>query len=142
MGKCDSRTLGYATLRLAIGMSMLMHGLNRIGKMRQFADATATMFSATWLPRAAVIGFAYATPSVELLIGLLVFFGFFTRAGLFLGGLWMVALIFGSALIEKYDIVGIQLMYSAIFSVLLYCHEWNHLSLDALRRPGAKPASH
>ena len=135
MAAFDARVLGYTTLRLAIGMSMLIHGLSRIGNMQGFADKTAELFAATWLPRPAVLGFAYSTPPIELTIGLLVLPGLFTRAGLVLGGLWMVALIFGSNLIERHESVGIQLVYSLIFFVLLYHHEANVLSADTLLRP-------
>jgi hypothetical protein len=44
----------------------------------------------------------------------------------------MVALIFGSTLIEKYDVVGIQLIYSLIFFHLLQHLEQNTLSIDGL----------
>ena len=57
-----------------------------------------------------------------------------------MGGLWMVALIFGSALIEKYDVVGIQLIYLLIFFHLLQHLEQNTLSMDGvLQRRGSRP---
>jgi thiosulfate dehydrogenase [quinone] large subunit len=146
MGAFDSRVMGYTTLRFAMGTSMLIHGLNRIGHVPGFADKTAELFAATWLPRPAVLGFAYATAPVELAIGLLVLPGLFTRAGLVLGGLWMVPLIFGSTLIERYDWVGIQLVYALIFFVLLYHHGANVVSADTLlwprgRGPDAGPGA-
>jgi thiosulfate dehydrogenase (quinone) large subunit len=124
------QVLGYATLRLAIGMSMLIHGLDRVVAFHQFAEKTDKMFADSWLPRSAVVGFAYTVPPVELTIGVLVLFGLFTRTGLLIGGLWMVVLIFGSSLIEQFDVVGIQLVYSLIFSALLYYHDANQISID------------
>ena len=135
MAVFDSRVLGYTTLRLAIGMSMLVHGLNRISHTHAFANAMAKMFAVTWLPRPSVLGFTYITGPVELAIGILVLFGLFTRTGLIAGGLWMVVLIFGATLIEQYDTVGIQLIYSLIFSMLLYFDDANVISVDrAIRR--------
>jgi thiosulfate dehydrogenase [quinone] large subunit len=128
----SGRALGYATLRLAIGMSMLIHGLVRLPKISTFAGATVKLFAGSPLPPVAVEAFARVTPPVELAIGLLVLFGLATRFGLTLGGLWMVVLIFGSALIEKYDVVGIQLVYSLIFFHLLWHLEHNTLSIDGL----------
>jgi thiosulfate dehydrogenase [quinone] large subunit len=125
-----ARILGYTTLRLAMGMSMLIHGLGRLPKATAFTEATVKMFAASPLPPFAVTAFARVTPAVETLIGGLVLFGIATRFGLSLGGLWMVALIFGSTLIGKYDIVGIQLLYSLIFFLLLQHVEQNALSLD------------
>lgn len=128
----QARILGYTTLRLAVGMSMLIHGLGRLPKATAFTEATVKMFAASPLPSFAVTAFARVTPSVETLIGVLVFFGIATRVGLTLGGLWMVALIFGSTLIEKYDAVGIQLIYSLIFFLLLQHLEQNALSIDGV----------
>ena len=127
-----ARVLGYTTLRLAIGMSMLIHGLGRLPKATAFTGATVKAFAASPLPPFAVAAFARVTPPVETLIGVLVFFGIATRFGLTLGGLWMVALIFGSTLIEKYDAVGIQLIYSLIFFLLLQHLEQNALSIDGV----------
>jgi thiosulfate dehydrogenase [quinone] large subunit len=135
----SAKRLGYATLRLAIGMSMLIHGAGRFAKIPAFAAQTVKMFAGSPLPAWAVDGFARITPFVEFAIGLSVLLGLATRWGLTLGGMWMVVLIFGSTLIEKYDIVGIQLIYSLIFFQLLMHLEHNAISLDALiaRRRGS-----
>ncbi len=133
-----ARVLGYTTLRLAMGMSMLIHGLGRLPKATAFTEATVKMFASSPLPPFAVTAFARVTPPVETLIGVLIFFGIATRFGLTLGGLWMVVLIFGSTLIEKYDLVGIQLIYSLIFFLLLQYLEMNALSIDGvIARRGA-----
>jgi thiosulfate dehydrogenase [quinone] large subunit len=131
----SARVLGYTTLRLAIGVSMLIHGLVRLPKYSAFVDATMKLFAHSPLP-----AFARITPPVETVIGLLVFFGFATRVGLVVGGLWMVFLIFGSTLIENFDIVGIQLLYSLIFFQLLQHLDHNNISLDFLIRKRAKVA--
>jgi thiosulfate dehydrogenase [quinone] large subunit len=136
----SARVLGYTTLRLAIGMSMLIHGLVRLPKYSAFVDATMKLFAHSPLPAFAVAAFARITPPVETVIGLLVFFGFATRVGLVVGGLWIVFLIFGSTLIENFDIVGIQLLYSLIFFQLLQHLDHNNISLDFLIRKRAKVA--
>ncbi len=135
----SARVLGYTTLRLAMGMSMLIHGLVRLSKYSAFVDTTVKLFAHSPLPAFAVGAFARIVPPAETVIGLLVFFGFATWAGLAIGGLWMVFLIFGSTLIENFDIVGIQLLYSLIFFQLLQHLEHNKISLDFLsrRRPKA-----
>jgi thiosulfate dehydrogenase [quinone] large subunit len=131
----SAKVLGYTTLRLAIGMSMLIHGLGRIPHTNTFVASTVKLFADSPLPTFAVTAFARVTPLVELAIGLLVLFGIATRLGLTLGGLWMVALIFGSTLIEKYDVVGIPL----IFFHLLQHLPQNTISLDGFiaKRRGA-----
>jgi thiosulfate dehydrogenase [quinone] large subunit len=137
----SGRALGYAILRLAIGMSMLIHGLVRLPKISAFASATVKLFAGSPLPSFAVDAFARITPPVELVIGIMVLFGVASRIGLTSGGLWMVLLIFGSALIEKYDAVGIQLIYSLIFFHLLQHMEQNTLSIDGLIARHSKGAS-
>lgn len=119
-------------LRLAIGMSMLIHGLARLPKYSAFVEGMARQFAHSPLPQGTVTAFARITPSVEALIGLLVFLGFRTGLGLAAGGLWMVCLIFGSTLIENYDIVAIQLLYSLIFCYLLQHLDQNEMSVDGL----------
>jgi thiosulfate dehydrogenase [quinone] large subunit len=128
----SAKNLGYATLRLAIGMSMLIHGAGRFPKISAFAGHMVKDFARSPLPAWAVDAFARITPFAEFAIGVSILLGLATRWGLTLGGLWMVLLIFGSALIEKYDIVGIQLVYSLIFFHLLMHLEHNSFSLDAL----------
>jgi len=128
----SGRVLGYTTLRLAIGMSMLIHGLGRMPHASEFTQATVKQFAGSPLPRFSVVAFARITPPVETAIGLLVMFGFLTRLGLTAGGLWMVALIFGSTLIGQYNIVAIQLLYSLIFFHLLQHLEQNAISIDGL----------
>ncbi len=137
-GLCPA-CLGYTCLRLALGMSMFIHGAGRLPKIGSFTDATVKMFAGSPLPTFAVVAFARVTPPVEALVGALVLLGLATRWGLTLGGLWIVALIFGSALIEKYELVGFQLVYALVFYHLLLRMPDNVWSLDQLFF-GSKPA--
>ena len=131
--------LGYTCLRLALGMSMFIHGAGRLPKIGAFTDATVKMFAGSPLPTFAVVAFARVTPPVEALVGALVLLGLATRWGLTLGGLWIVALIFGSALIEKYELVGFQLVYALVFYHLLLRLPDNVWSLDQLFLGGKPP---
>lgn len=130
--KTSDAVLGYTILRLAMGVAMLFHGVARFGHIPAFVESTIKMFASSPLPEGAVRAFAWATPPIELLIGLLVLTGFATRLGLAAGGVWMIFLIFGCTLIEKYDAVGIQLIYSLIFFHLLTKRQFNDVSLDRL----------
>lgn len=111
---------------------MLIHGVARIGNIPAFVESMLRMFASSGLPAEAVRIFAWCAPFVELLIGISVILGLVTRAGLFGGALWMSNLIFGSTLIQKYDVVGIQLIYSIIFFLLLTHARFNVVSLDRL----------
>jgi thiosulfate dehydrogenase [quinone] large subunit len=124
--------LGYTGLRVAMGVAMLTHGIARAGHIPAFVESTVKMFASSILPAEAVRMFAWVVCPVEFLIGISVLFGLATRLGLLLGALWMAILIFGSTLIEKYDVVGIQLIYSVIFFLLLVYARYNAVSLDGL----------
>jgi thiosulfate dehydrogenase [quinone] large subunit len=134
----SARILGYTTLRLAMGTSMLIHGLGRLPRYSAFVESTVRLFAGSLLPKFAVSAFARITPPVETLIGLLVFLGFATWVGPTLGGLWMIFLIFGSTLIGNYDVVAIQLLYCLIFFQLLQHLQQNEISLDRLIWHGRK----
>jgi hypothetical protein len=49
----------------------------------------------------------------------------------------MTALVFGMTLREQFMIVGVQLIYAAIYFVLIYHLRHNHISLDRIftRKP-------
>src|ERR1700749_2547543 len=99
MQKNPGRT--YLLARLPIGMSMFGHGLDRIPKIQAFSGHLVGQFSKTMLPPSLVSLFGTALPFLELLTGALLLLGLFTRFACVLGVLYMLALIFGSCLIEQ-----------------------------------------
>lgn len=126
----------YVLLRLAIGMSMFLHGATRIGAgADRFALTVTHEFQATFLPAGLVHGYALALPFVECLIGLLLLLGWLTRGALVLGGLTMISLIFGTALRSEWNTIGLQLIYAAVFYLLLSRLEDNAFALDCARGP-------
>jgi hypothetical protein len=64
--RIPANVLGYTTLRLAIGMSMFIHGVARTGHIPAFAETMTKQFSASVLPMSAVVVFAWATPPCRL----------------------------------------------------------------------------
>jgi len=61
--------------------------------------------------------------------------GLFTRWTLIAGGLWMVALVFGTTIRQDFATVAIQLLYAMLFFVLQVWEPANRISLDALITP-------
>lgn len=84
------------------------------------------------LPEAMVLPFSYLLPVLELITGLLLLSGLFTRFAILLGSAVMLALIFGSCLIEQWENVFIQVLYGAYFAVLYRYLEFNKISVDQL----------
>src|SRR5579859_1215596 len=89
-------------------------------------------FAGVPLPSGLVHAFLTVLPFAELILGALITVGLFTRWALALGGLLMTALIFGTALRNDWPTVGIQMIYSITYYLLLVNRNQNRFSLDTL----------
>jgi thiosulfate dehydrogenase (quinone) large subunit len=131
----NERKWAYLMARLPIAMSMLGHGLERLPKLDKFSHGMVTSCERTILPNTLVQAFGYGLPFLELLTGILLMLGLFTRFALFLGAALMLVLIFGSTLLEEWQNVFSQLFYGAYFAGLFWFIGYNVYSADALRAP-------
>jgi thiosulfate dehydrogenase [quinone] large subunit len=122
----------YLMGRLPIAMSMLGHGLVRLPKLDKFTEGMVTEFSKTALPVWLVTAFGYSLPFLELITGILLVLGLWTRVALNLGLLVMLILIFGSTMVEQWQNVAMQLFYGVYFAVLYLFVSYNHYSVDRL----------
>ena len=125
-------TTSFLILRLAIGASMFGHGLVRLPKLATFSNWMVGTFQKSILPKAMVTPFSYLLPIAEFTIGLLLISGLFTKPALIGGGLVMIILIFGSCMIENWEILPSQLIHAAFFAVLLQFAANNTYALDNL----------
>jgi thiosulfate dehydrogenase (quinone) large subunit len=126
----------YAVLRFTLGTTFLFHGITRfVSGWSAFADQMVQNFHNTFLPDFMVRPFGLSVPPVEVILGTLLCLGWFTRWTLIAGGVWMVALVFGTTIRQDYPTVAIQLLYSLLFFVLQVWESSNRISLDALMRP-------
>jgi thiosulfate dehydrogenase (quinone) large subunit len=125
-------TTSYLLLRLAVGASMIGHGLVRLPKLHAFSNWMVGGFEKSILPKVLVVPFSYALPIAEFLIGLLLIVGLFTRQSLTFGGIVMIILIFGTAMIENWDALPSQLIHIAFFALLLQFVPSNSMALDNL----------
>jgi thiosulfate dehydrogenase [quinone] large subunit len=129
------RSLAYALLRIGFGVNFAGHGLVRIHNgIGIFAAATAEHLAKAPLPHGAVLGFGYAIPVIEAVLGVALILGVLTRLALAGGALFMMALTIGVTANQQWDVAGQQLLYSVVFFLLLFHMEWNALSVDSLRR--------
>jgi len=131
MKNISDRQWAYVTLRLTLGINMLMHGLTRvISGVGGFADKVSGEFETGFLPLALVRPFLMVLPFVELVVGVLMVLGLFTRYGLLLGAFTITALTFGSTSVQNWSAAGIQLTYAIAFAILLFGREYNRLCVD------------
>ncbi len=122
----------YFILRLAMGLSAFGHGLVRLPKLDKFSAWMVAGFEKTMLPRVIVLPFSYVLPVAELVIGLLLIPGLFTKPAIYAGVTVMCILIFGTTLQENWEAIPTQLIHIAFFAVLFQFLSSNTKSLDHL----------
>jgi len=124
------KPLPYLLLRLLVGMSLFGHGLIRLPKLQGFSAWMVKQFQNSPLPQELVTPFSYILPFAELVTGALLLAGLFTRYALVAGALIMIALIFGSSMIEDWAAIPSQLIHGFIIALLLNYIEANRFSAD------------
>ncbi|NOK10410.1 MauE/DoxX family redox-associated membrane protein [Corallococcus exercitus] len=135
---------GYALLRITLGLNILLHGVVRlVGGPGAFADGLVKAFETSLLPGALVRPFAWVLPFAETAVGALLLLGLLTRHALAVGGLLMLALVFGTALRSEWEMLSVQMLYVGLYAALLGTARFNALALDRLRlsAPAATPRS-
>ena len=111
--------LGYAILRLTLGLDFLFHSASRWPHVGQFLDKTVGQFGGTPLPSWSVRWYSIGILICEPLVGLLLFIGFRTRGALVAGGLLVATLVFGTALRGDFTVLAEQLIYALLFFLLM-----------------------
>lgn len=126
-----NQALAYFFLRITMGINMLIHGFVKLGSAYlPFVEKSRNEFAATLLPDNIVMLFAYAIPWVELIIGIALIIGLYTRLSVISTQILMIVLITGQGLLMQWNVVGIQLIYTALFTWLLYKGKHNEIALD------------
>lgn len=131
----DHRAVAYGLMRLALGINIFGHGFFRIlTGVGAFATGMAQGMEKSPLPHNMILGFGYCIPVIEFALGVLLILGLFTRLALVGGALLMIALTFGTTSIQNWNGAGTQLVYSAVFFLMLWLVEANRYSVDGLRK--------
>ena len=127
------RRIAYALLRIVFGVNIFFHGLSRLlGDHAAFLAYLSQQMAKAPLPKSILPPFAAALPWTEATIGLLLLLGLFTRFALVAGSLVLIILMAGITLAQNWDVAGIQMIYCAIYFVLLTHRGRNFYSLDTL----------
>ena len=125
--------LSFLLARLSVGISMFGHGLVRLPKLHTFSNGMVSEFEKSILPQILVTPFSYMLPIAELLVGIFLLIGLFTKQTLVAGAIVMIALIFGSSMIEEWGGIPSQLIHSAFFIVLLsFEKSYNSFAVDSI----------
>lgn len=133
--RIPAKDLAYALLRVAFGVNFACHGFIRIyDGIGAFAQTTVGHLSKSPIPHSLALGFSYAIPVLEALLGVALILGLFTRQALVLGAIYMMALTIGVSSNQEWDVAGQQLLYSVVFFLLLFFIEQNAVAVDDLLR--------
>jgi thiosulfate dehydrogenase (quinone) large subunit len=129
----------YLLLRVFTGLDFFCHGFARIftgTHLAGFAQGMAKGMATSPLPPSLTIATGYAIPPIELLIGLMLLLGLFTRFALTLAFLLMLVLVFGVGMKQDWTAASQQLIYALVLFVLLFARQRYDISWPALiRRP-------
>jgi thiosulfate dehydrogenase [quinone] large subunit len=87
----NHRETAYALLRVTMGVIFLFYGIGKfMGGLTNFVGGMNQRFTGK-LPATLVMPFAYILPFGELICGLLIVLGLFTRVGLVISGLLLIS---------------------------------------------------
>ena len=118
--------VAYQFLRIGLGISVFIHGLVRIGpKYQSFVTWTADLFKDSLIPAPLALVTGYCVPPIELAVGLCIIVGVLIVPALTLGTVLMFVLMTGMAVLQKWDVVGLDLIYILIYSGLFAFGQMN-----------------
>jgi len=135
MARIQDEALAYALLRLTFGVNIAVHGFVRItGGISVFMAQQLPGFEGTLLPLWVARAFLLVLPFAEVVIGLLLIAGLFSRAALAIGALMITSLTFGMGMQGQFGTIGLHLSYAVVYFILIFTRRHNTLSLDTLVR--------
>jgi thiosulfate dehydrogenase (quinone) large subunit len=123
--------LAYALLRFTLGLNICMHGIVRWATgLGRFAGSLTDMFRGSPLPPWITDGFGYMLPVLEAVVGGGILLGFWTQRALTAGMILILLLMLGSSLRQDWQTVGVQLIYSVTYGVLIATESVDRYCLD------------
>ncbi len=130
--KAGDISLAYLLLRIVVGVNYFNHGFTRMGNIPGFANAMVGAMADAWMPDFLVRLTAYFVSPVELIAGLLLIVGLFTRLSLVVTFILMVILMYGVTVVQNWDAASSQLIYNIVLFILLAGLGYNRFSLDTV----------
>lgn len=121
----------FLLLRLLAGLDFFGHGYARTftgSYLPGFAASMQKSMASAPLAPQLVLWTGYVIPIVEIVIGLMLLLGVFTRYALILAFLLMFVLMFGVTMKQDWNAAGQQIVYGLVLFVLLFLRERYDLS--------------
>jgi thiosulfate dehydrogenase (quinone) large subunit len=126
----NDRRMGFALLRIMLGINMFGRSLVRIPQLDGFASGMADNFADTILPGSFVYVYAFIIVFTEAVIGVLLILGWKTRWALLTMGVLLITLAFGQILQQSFGTVANILIYAIAVSFLLFNTKYDHFGID------------
>lgn len=131
----DNKVLAFVFGRLILGLSMFGHGAIRVPKLASFSAGMVKQFAESPLPGSLVLPLGYLIPVAELVLGILLLLGLFTRSALIGTGILMLVLIFGTAMIENWNALVPQMLHGAfVVGLLAFLDDYNGFAVDGRKK--------
>ncbi len=124
------RQMGFALLRLILGVNMLGRSIVRLPELQSFAGGMADGFADTFLPHTFLIIYAHVIVFTETVIGVLLILGWKTRWALAVMGLLLATLTFGIILQQNFGTAANIMIYSIAVGLLLFNTRYDHFGID------------
>ncbi len=126
--------LGYFFLRIMLGLNLFGHGFNRlVTGIGAWEGPMAETFVGTYLPMPIVHAVLYTIPIIELVLGVSLLLGLFTRWAVIGSALLLILLMFGHTVRQTWSTVHVIMAYGIYVWVLLVLQPQNWLALDNKR---------
>lgn len=124
------RQMGFAVLRVMVGINMLTRSIVRIPELQDFVNGMVSNFSDTFLPDPFVMVFGYTVVLVETITGILLILGWKTRWALAAVGVLLCCLAFGMILQQNFGTAANIMIYGIAVSLLLFHTKYDGFGID------------
>ncbi len=124
------RQIGFAILRLMLGINMFTRSLVRLPELQSFAAGTAEGFEDTLMPQAFAYIYAFIIVGIEGIAGILLMIGWKTRWALTVVGLLLCSLAFGMLLQQNFGTAANIMIYGIAVTLLLFHSEYDGFGVD------------
>ena len=133
-GPVSNMRIGYFLFRITIGVNIFFHGFMRLlAGLGAWATPVAETFADTYLPMSLVLAFLYTLPYVEVVLGVMMTLGLFTRWAMIGGSVMMLVLLYGNTARQDWGTVGNNMHYALYFWIMLALQHYDWLALDNRR---------
>ena len=124
------RQMGFAVLRILLGINMLTRSIVRIPELQNFVSGVVDGFADTFLPEPFVYVFGFIIVGTETVVGILLILGWKTRWALAAMGVLLCCLAFGMVLQQNFGTAANIMIYGIAVSLLLFSTRYDSFGID------------